>query len=469
MSRVFRDLSGWLVVLGLIYIPWHNGGVAPISGLILFAIVASATFAWGVSAFSAGNKPRIPMILVLCIAWLLFQGWWMVFNANHSYDPSLHRFFQTEAFFPQFPGSMDAAVSATSALNMSSFLAILCIAVDLGRERKWHRRLWLTPILTGVLVAAHGMLGRTSAEVLGISHALKEGFPFGVFSNHGNAGAFLNFCLPGSITLACVLCRTRVPVALKVLAVCFAVVLLLAVISNSSKASQAIGSLVAGGTLGWCLVIKPQENPPRARRGRVYGRLAIAIALSFGVGVIAIAMTWQRWSVLPTQMNSKNPRLLMWRVCAELIENAGALGHGPGTYKLMYPLVPKELLEDLYPRWIVRHHTPGEAVSIWSHVHNDYLQFIAEWGWAGFGAWMVILMGATFHSFRTAGWSTSASLSDRMITASIGIALTGLLFHAMLDFPLQILSIQAFAATYLGLAWGAASSQARCVGHIDCV
>jgi O-antigen ligase len=111
------------------------------------------------------------------------------------------------------------------------------------------------------------------------------------------------------------------------------------------------------------------------------------------------------------------------------------------------------LLKELYPRWIVHTHNPGGPVSIWSNVHNDYLQLAFEWGWLGGAAWAVLLVGGV----ACAAWGAGRRYrlpSDRTIVVCAGFAVAGVMLHAMVDFPLQVLSLQMYAGILLGLAWG---------------
>jgi O-antigen ligase len=192
----------------------------------------------------------------------------------------------------------------------------------------------------------------------------------------------------------------------------------------------------------------PAEKPRRRAWAVVIAVLVLATMVAG-----AVATTSSRWAMLPGQMSTTNPRLIMWRVCAYWLGDAGPLGYGPGTYKLLYPTTPRELLHDLYPRWIVHPHTPGGPVSMWGQVHNDYLQLTFEWGWLGGAAWVVLLVGGLATAVRAAG-RAEMPFFDATVAACTAFALGGLMLHALVDFPLQVLALQAYAGVYLGLAWG---------------
>ena len=55
-----RGLAGWLLLLGVIYIPWHDGGVAPLATALLSGLVFVAAMLWLLGHALGGTQPRIP-------------------------------------------------------------------------------------------------------------------------------------------------------------------------------------------------------------------------------------------------------------------------------------------------------------------------------------------------------------------------------------------------------------------------
>jgi O-antigen ligase len=133
-----------------------------------------------------------------------------------------------------------------------------------------------------------------------------------------------------------------------------------------------------------------------------------------------------------------------------MAESAGWRGYGPGTFKLLFPHTPA-MEPSLYYKYIVREYVPGQPVSMWSHVHDDYLQSLIEWGWPGTALWVALFAGGLFTVARAA----SRSPVDRRCAVAVAIALGGVLLHALIDFPLQVEVIRFDVAALLGLAWSA--------------
>ncbi|MEZ0263174.1 MAG: O-antigen ligase family protein [Phycisphaerae bacterium] len=381
----------------------------------------------------------------------------MTVNAAGAYDPVTHRVVRTTPRIAGLPGAVDGTVAGASARESTTALLLLFLSAELARDRKWFRRLWLTPVLIGPVVAGYGLLSYTPADtIMSVRHKL-PGAGFGPFAYHGHAGTFLNLCLPACLTVVFLTWRRRGNALAKALALVGAALVLCGVVVNNSRAAQLIGAVIglvvtfrllapaAGGRVG------AADQVPGGPRLLV--RMAGAAVLALLVAGTALATTWQKWSMLPDQLTRGSPRLVMWRVGLHLLESAGPLGTGPGTYKVLYPLAPQELLRDLYPVWVARPYIPSEPASLWSHAHNDYLQTAVEWGWVGAAAWLVILWGGTARAL--AGPGAPATLGEDLARRwAVGIALLGLCAHATVDIPMQLLSLQAYLAVYLGLAWG---------------
>jgi O-antigen ligase len=453
-------MAGWLLVAGVLYVPWHDGGLAPLATVIASSAVFIATLPWLWGHALGKTLPRLPLACLACTALLLLQGWWMVINAHQTYDPVTHELFPVSSVWGAAPGSADAKTSETSALNASSMLLALCMACDLSRYAKWRKRFVGAIAINGALVAAAGLFRDTTGVELpwGSADRLHQGTPFGPFSYHGNAGSFLIVCLPSAFALLLNTWQRGHRTWKVVLAGLPLPLIVAGSIVNISRAAQAITVLLTVGLMAWAIWQAQHgnddasEDEPKAWRRLGWTLVLPAIVLAAMVAG-AMATTANRWATLPKQLGTKNDRLIMWQVCLHWLGDAGPMGYGPGTYKLLYPTTPRELLKELYPRWIVHTHNPGGPVSIWSNVHNDYLQLAFEWGWLGGAAWAVLLVGGV----ACAAWGAGRRYrlpSDRTIVVCAGFAVAGVMLHAMVDFPLQVLSLQMYAGILLGLAWG---------------
>jgi hypothetical protein len=449
---MLRGIAGWLLLIGVVYIPWHDGGVAPLSTGILSAMVFLAAMFWVLGYAPAEVRPRIPYVCLGCVALLLLQGWWMAANAQRRYDPMTHTFFPTPGLWRGAPGSWDGPTSQFSALNFSSMLLALIIACDLSRYPKWRKRFVYTMALSGALVAAVGILKKAGGtDPLVAALGVRQGTLFAGFEYRGNAGSFLNLCLPLAFGLLLHVCHKTHRSSRRILAAVPLLLTMAGAVVNVSRAAQAISVVLTIGLIVGAFWLRRG----RSERGAVqqWGwQLALAV-LALGLMIAgAVATTRSRWAHLPAQMTAKNDRLLMWQACCYWLGDAGPLGYGPGTYKLIYPTTPPAEMKDLYGRWIVRPHVPGEAVSVWQYVYNDYLQIAFEWGWLGAVVWAVLLfggLGCAAHAVR----HRSPSFADATLAGCVAFSLVGLYLHAVVDYPLQVLSLQFYAGILLGIGW----------------
>jgi len=438
MLRFVVQAPRWLFLGALVYAPWAYGSTRPWAINVLLVQLSLVLVLWLAGCALRRTWPVIPRVPVAFSCFLILQAWWMVLNAK--YD----EFFRVtlSEVLTWAPGSVHRAASLEIALRISILLLAGLFVCDLVRGPHWRKRVLLTVALTGVSIAALGILQRvTHAPGMFWGEPVEGGTFFASYRYHANAGSFLNLAWPLVAALFVIASHRAAPFG-RFWGAALALGLA-AMFVNSSRAAAVITMVLGMVWLAWLI------------RQYIKGRLRLAVnpagVAAIGLGIILLLsvaymfggldLSWKRWGELSGHLSKDNPRLLVAGVCWRLIPDAGVFGFGPGTFEAIFPYYTRDL---------------GDAISgIWYFAHQDYLQAILEWGWLGAAAWAALIFGAVIFAWRakkrdSAQWSTS----DRVYYFAILTALLGVLLHAWVDFPLQIASIQLYVAVLVGMLWG---------------
>lgn len=434
----------------LIVAPWAYGGTTVASIKIIILLLEIVIGLWGVELLVRRRWPEIPTLLIVASTALLALGWFMAWNAGAVYDTEFQSFSPTSKIIALAPSSVDQATSTAWMIRVSVLLGALLFVTDLSNRLDWTRRIWVALGAAGGSIALLGLLQRATGAVLPFWEYRPWEFStfFATYYYHANAGAFLNLVLPLAAGLALrSFARTRQPVQRAIwLAVTF--LILVAVFVNTSRVAQ----LLSGLTLA-ALVMGPARRPLiEALRGH---RSAVLIVLTTTFVVLIVAARpniagtpAQRWHQVTEQI-PKDARWAAYRIALQALPDAGWTGFGPGTFRLIFPEYERlHAVEE-----------PGQ----WQSLHQDYLQTILEWGWTGAACWAVVLFGGIAVAIRGLGNLRRQSPGSRPSRALplVLIALGTVLLHSLVDFPLQVASLQLYAATYLGICWSACGTSGR--------
>jgi hypothetical protein len=170
------------------------------------------------------------------------------------------------------------------------------------------------------------------------------------------------------------------------------------------------------------------------------GALAVILALIALAQAIHLEQPLNRWQE-ESQRMSGDARWRAFRVAIDAMPDARLCGFGPGTFRVVFPT---------YNIGSV-----NQAPGSWRFLHNDYMQTVLEWGGLGSSLWALLFFGGIAIGIRSYHRHGRLWIPRRgVLQPLVIIALFGVAVHALVDFPLQIESIQLYAATYLGLCWG---------------
>jgi hypothetical protein len=455
ISDIFRHASRWILLAALIFAPWAYGCTSADEIAMLNGILGTALVLWLASLFLGvlSRRNRIsdpshggitPRVLVIIASAVLVLGWAMALNARSIYDSDFFLFISRRNILPSAPGSVDAAISTAWMFRATLLIGIVFLVIDLSRDPAWLLRLWWTIALTGGSIALFGLLEKASGAQMIFWRSVPEWerLPFfATYYYHGNAGAYLNLIVPPALGLASrALMRPRAPFA-KAVSLTLALLVVAAVAANTSRVAELIGVT---------LVLLPLVSFVRTglRHGTVdYKTLllgsAVVVFTLFAIARVShLDQPLRRWHELSVQLPA-DARWLASRAALRAVGDASYFGFGPGTFRVIFP-----------------YYTSGLGPRIegtWRFLHEDYLQTLLEWGWLGTVLWGLLFFGGIFvaiTNLRTPGRVIKWYPRYRRLLPMIVLALFGIALHSLVDFPLQIASLQLYVAVYLGICWG---------------
>lgn len=305
-----------------------------------------------------------------------------------------------------------AYFTRTELLKLSAYAILFFLATQAFRQRPDLTRLAWFLILLGFAVSLFGIIQHFTSEskIYWYRELPLGGDLFGPYVNRNHFAGFVELVLPVGLGLMAFrgLRRDIFPMAT-----------LLTII----PVSALILSGSRGGIISFAFELGVLALLVRSRRSREGPHMA-------AVGIVALAavalIAWvgagkaiERFSTLPSADTSLARRGTMVRAATHIFRDHPVLGAGLGTLVTVYPRY-----ETFYDGRIVE------------HVHNDYMEALAETGLAG-GlcglAFLILLYRQARKNFEAEQGHFS-----RGVHAAAIVALSGLLLHSFVDFNLHI-------------------------------
>jgi O-antigen ligase len=212
--------------------------------------------------------------------------------------------------------------------------------------------------------------------------------------------------------------------------------------ATASKAALVIAILLVIAIVIWrASMLKQAWQRLSSPSLRIIALAAVVLAIG-ALGWFGWQRMMYRWTQDQWVSQSWGARMIAYQACLSMLPDSSWWGIGAGNFSIDFPFYTNAF---------------GASIEgLWRFAHEDYLQTIIEWGYVGAVVWAVLFFGGLISGIRAQRQaSTVLSTADRTFLFTVLLAFIGVLLHSTVDFPLQIGSLQLYAALYLGMLWGA--------------
>jgi O-antigen ligase len=265
----------------------------------------------------------------------------------------------------------------------------------------------------------------SGGEIYWIRSLKVEGDPFGPYVNRNHFAGFVELTAPVGLAL---MAFRGVRRDLFPLTTLLTIVPVSAIVLTGSR----------GGIVSFAFEIAILALLVRNQRALHGGRVAVvalvAVVTLLLISWVGASVAIEKFSTLSNHDTSLSRRASMFRGAAHIFFDHPIKGCGLGT------------LIEVYPRYETAY--DGRVVE---HVHNDYIETLAETGLLG-GLFGVIFLRTLYREARKNFTAEQAHFSQGLHAGAI-VAIGGLLLHSFVDFNLQVPAnamlflLQAYLAT----------------------
>jgi O-antigen ligase len=305
-----------------------------------------------------------------------------------------------------------AYFTRTELLRLGAYIIIFFLAAQSFRSRADLARVAWFVISLGFVVSLFGIIQHFTSEgrIYWYRQLPLGGDLFGPYVNRNHFAGFVELTAPIGLGLMVFrgLRRDLLPLATLL------TILPVSALVLSGSRGGIVSFAFQVSVLAWLVRSRRSREGPRMAAVGIVALAALALIVWIGAGKAI-----ERFSTLPTTDTSLPKRLTMVRAASKIVRDHPILGSGLGTLVVVYPRY-----ETVYD---------GKVVE---HVHNDYLELLADAGLAG-GLCGLAFLTLLYRQARR-NFEAQQGHFSRGLHAGAIVALSGLLLHSFVDFNLQV-------------------------------
>lgn len=346
--------------------------------------------------------------------------------------------------------TLDPAATRAAVLKTLTYGVLFAQTLLLVNSRARLRSLALVLVFCGVFQAAYGALMTLSGLEYGFFVVKEhgEGTVTGTFVNANHLAGYLEMCLGVGVGLMLADMSTR-PAAnfreslRRVLAGLLGdqgrvrlllVVMVIGIVLSKSRMGNVafLSSLLVAGVL-YAVLAKRFSTATLVFFVSVVLVDILIIGNYFGID--RVAQEIQQGMQLDSAVSGRDHRLVVAEDTLHIVGDFPLTGAGAGSFASIYPA----------------YNGGDTGFQFWKHAHNDFLQFAAEFGLAGFAMLGGIVLLSVWMAI-----SAQVRRRDQMMrgmACGILMAMVAILIHSAVDFNLQIPANAATFVVILAMAW----------------